>query len=675
MRSIISKGKTVEDALNVGLKLLNTSINNVNIRIIQPGKRSILWFRSKKAEVELMIKEEIKELQVIKAHNINEKKCDDNDLLEKTEATKFDLEGKVWVKDGKLYAQPTAKIIPIVTLENGIKLFKGEEMMEGENIPLIKSGEYSFRIETETIETTWNIKIDKNKLNVSLKVNPGYKIIRSISDYEPDSTLKIKLNEKKQIVNSLEYKAIIKKLEELKVSYGIQQPEIIKAMETMEPGEFEIALGIMAQEGKHGWVENKVKTEVEKGFKEMENGQVDYREIATFPTVEKGAIIAVIHPAIPGKMGITVTNEPLPAKQTFPIIPNLSNEVIIVDDKVIAMEDGRPSIEVKGQLVKISIWKKLTQEGNVSLKTGNIRFKGDVEIKGDVEEKMEVEAGGNIFVKQAVHQSSLQANGSIISKGSINNSKLIAGENHLIFNELSILLQQISTTIDSIVVLLDQVISAPNFNKEKYNKRGLESLVRRLIENRYGHFPVLVKKYVQMTKSDEYFHVPSSYIGIAESLSKVFLSLSPTFVGIDNMMDLAENIKELPVINENKDMESAFINVPSVFNSYLNYSGNVTVYGQGSINTRIYAAGEIKILGVLRGGKIYAKEGANINEAGTNSGIATSIIVPVNQKIIIKKVLEGTTIVIGNTRYTFKEDKYHVYASLNKNEKIVITQT
>ena len=91
----------------------------------------------------------------------------------------------------------------------------------------------------------------------------------------------------------------------------------------------------------------KVNTKVEVGLKEKEDGRIDFRELKAIPYVDKGKVIGIIHPPIFGKLGYTVTNEPIPAKQTFPLTVQAGKGIAVIEDKIIAKESGRPKIEVE----------------------------------------------------------------------------------------------------------------------------------------------------------------------------------------------------------------------------------------------------------------------------------------------------------------------------------------
>ena len=230
------------------------------------------------------------------------------------------------------------------------------------------------------------------------------------------------------------------------------------------------------------------------GLKEKEDGRVDFREIKTIPTVERGTIIAVVHPPIPGQLGYTVTNEPIPPKQTFPIVLETGNGIVVVEDKIVSTESGRPLIEQRGQLVKVSNIPKLTHIGDVDLSTGNIRFVGDVEILGKVNESMVVEAAGDIFVDQSVNFALLTTSGAITTFGNIIGSELSAGKSNLIVEELSHLLGNIHQQVEKLISLIKQLTLSPAFKSSDFSRVGLQPLLRIILEKKFKNFPPLSKK-------------------------------------------------------------------------------------------------------------------------------------------------------------------------------------
>ncbi|WP_274856895.1 DUF342 domain-containing protein [Bacillus methanolicus] len=530
---------------------------------------------------------------------------------------------------------------------------------------------YEIKVENEEKETRWKVTMDQHKLKVQLHVEPGYKIIRTIPDIDPDHHIELKVEEKKEIHNTLSYNEIMQKLESLRVKHGFNQDEIIRAMEATEPSTFEIATGIEPKPGKDGWLELKVNMETNIGPKVTKDGRIDYREIRTIPTVEKGKVIAVIHPPTPGQIGYTVTNEPIAPKQTFPIVVKGGNGVMVVDDKIVAIESGRPQLEQRGQLVKVSIMPKLTHPGNVDLSSGNIRFKGDVEILGEVEERMIVEAEGDIIVHKTVNMAKLIASGAIVTFGNIIGSEISAGKNNMLVTELGHLLGIINQDVEKIIELIKQLTVSPGFKSDDFSRGGFRPLIRILLEKKFKNFSPLAKKYVEVVRRGEEYLSDDGWREVAVSLTHLFLSLSNEVTSLERIIQLSQKMKELHEMSKTPVEPDSYITISSAINSRLYCSGNILILGQGCINTKIHSGGTLKVSGILRGGEVYGRLGVEINEAGSESGTLTMIAVPNDQKIQINKAMEGTTIKIGNVKHTFKETRYHVIARLNEDERIV----
>lgn len=513
--------------------------------------------------------------------------------------------------------------------------------------------------------------MDQHRLKVILKVEPGYKIKRKVIDLDPAHHLELVVEETSEVENNLSYATVLHELESLRVKYGFNQSEISKAMEVMEPATYEIATGIKPKPGKEGWLDIRVDVEASEGLKEKEDGSVDFREIKTIPSVERGQVIAVVHPPVPGEMGYTVTNEPLPAKQTFPIILKTGKGVMSVDNTIVATESGRPFIEKRGQLVKISIMQKLTHVGNVDLASGNIRFLGDVEITGQVKETMSVEAEGDIIVHETVNNANLTASGAIITYGNVIGSNVSAGKNNMLIAELGHLLGIMHQHVSNIIRIIQQLSVSPAFKSSDLSRAGIQPLLRILLEKKFKTFPPIAKKYVDVVRMSEDYLQEDDWREIATLLDKLFLSLTIEIASIETIMRLSQNMKQLHELSKIPIEPDSYITISNSLNSSLYCSGNVLIIGQGCINTKIHAGGKLKIMGILRGGEVYGRLGVEINEVGAESGTSTLISVPDDQQIQIKKVMEGSSIKIGNSKYIFTETRYNITAYLDKDGRIV----
>lgn len=694
MQSIVSKGKDINEAIKLGLDLLESTKKEVNIEIIQYQAKGFLGIGSKEAVVKLTRLEKTHSTETSEKPKIDNIEIDFEHLVTSLidseikaspplskeivgnisaidEPSMDNLEGKVWVRNGQLYCKTSPSQFPVITIKDGIKLYKNSQIVTEKTVIISEKDFYELKVENKEKATTWKITIDEQRLKVFLHVEPGYKITRHIPDISADYHIDLIVEEKKEIFNTLTYSDVIKNLESLRVKHGFHHGEIDKALQATESSTFEIASGKSPVPGTDGWIELKVDIDTLEGPKEK-NGKVDFREIRTIPAVERGKVIAIIHPPVPGQMGCTVTNEPLPAKQTLPVVIKAGRGVMVLDEKIVSTESGRPQIEQRGQLVKVSIMPKLTHMGNVDLSSGNIRFMGDVEIYGEVDERMVVEAEGDIIVHQSVNFATLTASGAVTTFGNIVGSSVSAGKNNILVAELGHLLGMINQHIEKMISLIKQLTQSAAFKSTDFSRGGLQPLIRILLEKKFKSFPPLVKKYIEIVRRGEEYLDDDVWREVSVSLAQLFLSLTNEITSLERIEGLSKKIKELHEFSKTPIEPDSYITIPNAHNSSLYCSGNILILGQGCINTKIHAGGTLKINGVIRGGEVYGRLGVEIYEVGSESGTPTVISVPNNQTIKIKKALEGTVLKIGNSKYTFKETRYHVKAHLDENERILL---
>ncbi|WEG12463.1 FapA family protein [Pullulanibacillus sp. KACC 23026] len=681
MQSIVSRGKNVKEAIGLGLKLLGADSNNVDVEIIQQESKGLWGIGAKRAIVKLSVKS----LTVIKAVDLLEQTFNEegdphiqNAQLEfekhegRITETRNRRGGKVWVKDGQLYWSASPTHYPTVSVCNNVKLLKNGRTVNDSTVVLTDNDSYEIVTTNEEMDTVWNIVLDPNKLSALLVVKPGYKITRNVQDMSPDVHLALIAMENKQVYNSLSFEKIMKRLEFLRIKQGINQQNILNAVQSTEAGNFEIATGIKAKNGQDGWIELKVEIDNTQGLQVDEQGNADFRDSRINSTVDRGDIIAVIHPPVPGKLGLTVTGEPLPPKQTFPIDLKLGKGATLVKDQIVAIESGRPKVIIDGRRVNVSILPKLVHPGAVDLKSGNIQFSGDVEIIGHVKGQIEVEADGDILIQSTVNFATVSSKGAIVVKKNIANSELSAGRNNLTIAECGHMLSGLYQQIDQMNALINQLRNSTAFKQTDLDKRGLQPLIKLLLEKRFKSIVPLAKQYVEVALKDKEQFDSDDWQSIALSLKQIFLSLTNQLITYERLLDITSKMKELLEWSKSPVEPQSFITIFSILNSKLYSSGNVSVIGQGSVNTIIHSGGLIKIYGVVRGGELYGKQGIEINEVGSEMGIRTVLAVPLDQKIKIKKVLGGTVLKIGNIKYTFNEIRYDVEAYLNHSGEIII---
>lgn len=128
------------------------------------------------------------------------------------------------------------------------------------------------------------------------------------------------------------------------------------------------------------------------------DGHIDFKDRGEVPFAEKGAILVEITPEETGKHGLDVFGEVIPALPVKGITATAGQGAEFSEDglKIIALEDGNPSMTVAGE---VSVRQEITISGDVDYNTGNIIFDGHIIVKGAVKEGFSV-IGGSLSVKE-----------------------------------------------------------------------------------------------------------------------------------------------------------------------------------------------------------------------------------------------------------------------------------
>jgi uncharacterized protein len=687
-QSILSKGKDIRQAIDLGLTILSASLNEVSIEIIQQESKGFLKVGSKPAIVKLTKNPNSTDVpnetkidfeELINPLYHSEELIDpikeevNNDFLEDTieNIEPINNDGKVWVRDNKIYGKPTDFHYPTITVGKGVQLYKNGDLVSGTTI-LTNEDDFNIELVTEIVETKWNIRLDENKMNTILTVVPGNTKSYQLKDVKPDYHVDLVAKEIITVENNLEYKMILEELEKLKVSCELNHSEIMKAVNTNLQGEYIIATGKLPYEGENGKVELLIDIDKKNELIEKSDGTVDFRETKQLPTVQKGQVIATISPPTSGVVGVTVTNEIVQPKQTYPIVVQPGPGIIIIENgtKIVATETGRPEIIQKGLLVKVSIIPKLVHNGDVNLVSGNIRFKGDIDIIGNIEEGMVVESEGVIKVTKNVNMATVSSNHSIIIHQNSIGSTLTAGKQNIYVSELLHTLKVLYEQMKDMNASMRQIVSLPAFKTTDYQKCGLLPLIRLLLEKRFSSIKTYVNQYLLICNQGKGY-LEDEWFLLNEDLRLLFTSTIPNDTHSLKFIDGLLKKIETMIDRYSNHKDSASITLRYALNSTIFSEGDVYIEGQGCYNSKIHAGGSLRIKGTLRGGEVYARKGAIINEVGSKSRTKTKIIVPYDQRISVDLVREGTIVQIGKVQYTFTQDQSKVLIQLDKEDKLL----
>lgn len=219
--------------------------------------------------------------------------------------------------------------------------------------------------------------------------------------------------QKAQLV-SLEW--IKLELERMGITYN-DDDAILEAVKTsIEKGESldgaVVARGRAAKAPKGPFLKEVFKDSKLKG---EDAGGVDIREMQQRSIVKAGALIAEIRykeePVI-GK-DIYGTEMPAPAGEEFTVA--VGEGVEQRGTQFFALADGLPKLENNTVLLN----KALVHEGDVNLRTGNIRFNGSAEIKGSIDSGATVEVTGDLIVHGTIRDGFVRVGGNLDARSGV----------------------------------------------------------------------------------------------------------------------------------------------------------------------------------------------------------------------------------------------------------------
>ncbi|WP_233134477.1 FapA family protein [Geobacillus sp. 46C-IIa] len=656
------------------MAILQGKREEVHVEIIQKETRKIWIIGSKPAIVKLTkIERQTESSGAVK----EEKFSVTNANVEQIKATEDHLSGKAWVRGGKIFYRSSPLCYPTITVGQGVLLLKNGHPVTGTTV-VTEGDQLEIQTIEETVETKWDIVLDEDKLHAILHIEPGMKKRFQLKDVFPDHHIELKAEQHIEIQNTLEYQSVLQKLKSLNIVQGFDFTAMTEAAKATKLGDFVIARGMKPQQGKNGWVELTVNLDSKQaGPKLREDGTVDFREVNNIRSVHPGQVIAIVHSPIPGVPGVTVTNEPIPPKPVHPVAVHLGKGVTAIENgtKIVALASGRPVFRQQGLDVHIFIADKLIHQGDVDLSSGNIRFHGDVDITGSVEDGMSVETGGTITVFQHVNRATITSKQAIFIRQNVIGSVISAGAGHILVSELVHLLSTIEGGIKKMISSVKQLVSSPAFKRTDWKQNSLFPLIKLLMDYKFRPLAAEVKKYIEAAKTSNRQQLESVWSDLAERFQLCFFSNMPNELhSLEQLAKLLEDIKAITKQYADINDGDSYIEMAYALNSTVYCSGDITVFGQGCYNCTIHSDGFLDIKGIMRGGRAYARKGACIQEAGSDSGVVTRIVVPHGHTVKFGVVKEGTIVQIGETAYTFRKEHRQIEAVLDESGQIILDE-
>lgn len=674
--SVYSKGKSVQEAVKLALEQLKVSKEQVEIEIIDEGRKRMFGLGYRPALVRVT---KMKSVEDVIAESLE---TDEEEIeqyphtveVEKREENAEHLAGLVWVKDGEIFCRNKPNQYPVVEVGANITLYRNQEIVKAPTI-IKEEDELIVKLHEERLDTSWSIKVDTNHQSVTLDVQPGIHLMHVLKNQEPSTRIRLETEQTRIPLVQLKKQDVLSKLEELNIKHGIDESLIEQACRTEEQGSYKIVKATEPIKGKNGEVEFLFDVDEKMvGPKELENGTVDFRETTYIPTIEEGTVFAVIEPPVEGRDGKNVLGEAIPAPSVYPILVRTGKGVTFLEDEqqLVATLSGRPEIKRQGQMIRAAVLPKYVHSGDVDFSTGNIRFTGDVEIHGHVEDKMLIDADGDVLIQGNVNNALVHAGNTILIRQNVINSKVEAGKSNLVVAELGQKLGLIQEELTKITRAIEQLYQVSAFKQADTKSVGLSPLLKILLEQKFKDFKTLIRQFVNEVNRHHDI-LDEEWRGLAKRFKSCFLMLHPDGLqSINELEKMNRFVKHVYHISVLPPEPNASLTCAYALNSELFCSGAIHIKGKGIYNSTLHAGGKLTVEGVFVGGRAFASLGADVTSTGSKTGVSTRIRVPTHESITIKIAMEDTIIQIGNRSHKFTKEARNVYARLNDQNELLL---
>ena len=273
---------------------------------------------------------------------------------------------------------------------------------------------------------------DKAELNRALSAKEGVQrlYVGEWNGYEENESMAVNISLDKMLAFCRFYPPsskgrllteadIIDELRSYQVQVGINQEEIRKFLkERQYCVNYILAKGIPPVNGKDAKIEYFFNTNLNLRPKKNADGTVNYHDLNTISHVERGQLLAKLHPAVPGKPGKDVFGGAIQGRQEKSCKLEFGNNITLSDDKTEITSDvtGHASL-VNGKVFVANVFEV---QADVDNTTGDVFYDGNVNIKGNVKSGFSVRAKGDIVIDGVVEAAYLSAGGQIIVKRGIN---------------------------------------------------------------------------------------------------------------------------------------------------------------------------------------------------------------------------------------------------------------
>ena len=663
------QGSNVQECLSLASFSLGVPVEQLKYSILEEKN----GFFKKHAVIS------IDAIEVLNDDDINEedslekavlKKDDLKEDISKKDTSKKDTEqqeinGTIEIQQGRIIIKNPCqggKPAVISSMNNITVIINGEKA--NRRMPVTTESKIEFVFKEEDAKRQMNLRISEDKMEAYISILYKPSTIYKLKDTKPTNIVTIDLETKEEIMPPKFTESEIKnELLNHNIKYGILKMSIIKCVRADEITELLIASGKKTIEKIDDRLEIKY-NEGEAQNKDDNTKVIDYKAIGAVKGVEVGQVLAIHYPGKDGEDGVDITGKIIKVKNAKKIVIG-AGEGCVLKDKftVVATSEGRPS--ARG--TTFFVYKIHEINGDVELKTGNIKFVGDIVISGSVREGMKVDAGNCILIKNNVAESEITANGDIVIKGNVIHSSVAAGKEDVLILEY---LSDLNSMKNDLTKLLSSIRQLKEMNLLDRNTSDGE-LIKILLETKFKKLSQTSNKIAVRILKEGDFDDELVFI-----IKNKILELGPlniiNYEELDDAVTIIENKISLLSMNLTLPVDVA---LDYCQDSIIKSSGNITFSGKGQYVSQIEASDSVIFKydkSVARGGVIKAGKEIKCKIVGGKGGVATKLIVENYGNIWVEVAYPNTRFIIGTREYILDVASKNIHAFIDESRELVV---
>jgi hypothetical protein len=535
---------------------------------------------------------------------------------------------------------------------------KGEKQNNEIVVSKDVENEIEFKINNKAKEKQLSLEIAKDRMEANLVIAMTAEQVLQIKDKEAANQIVIETVNKEQNYPRIFKREILNLLNSKQINYGIKHDYITEVIN--QPGD--ISGKYLIAEGKRAEAGIDAKLIKSEDFREEEETL-----FTVIDSIDKGKIICYKEKAIPGKSGINIFSDRIPAPPVNDFELEAGVNVQLTPDKLkaIAMEGGQPKIVKKKGTVQVNIYRQYTINGDIDKYTGSIKYDGDLLVKGNVTDYFDVDIGNDLKVQGNIANAEINTQGNLYVNNNIIASTLYIG--NYLDKETVVKLNYITIKIHDLEQAVDEILGEASKRKMNISDFRTGKIIRLLIENKFPDFQELILElYQEIDQKSE--------------LKDIFKKIVPYFTNMANLeriqdesifIELKKNIEQFLDTRINND-DVLSIHTGYIQNSEINIGGSVIINKLGCYNSTIRAKGAIIVKnrdGFLKGGDYQSEEIIYAQMAGTKLG---KTYFRIGKHIFIKESLGTLVINSDHDSITIDPEKKNINYQIDDFGQLVV---